>query len=891
MADGSINFDTKVDTKGAEEGLKETKKNAQKQISQIEKEINNSGKSVDNITAKYDKLNKKLSDTYAKMDEIAQKTRDANSYTGVVTEKGAVNQGVSDADIVNKLSANTEYQKLLTEVTNIEGEMKKCNEEIRKSKSLQDSLNSSLNTANQELNQMNALETQFSNELSKNDYLSGIKSFEQYKQELSDVTIRMRTIESIAQKISDENISKGIDSSKVNEFKNKLLGANKEYQGLNLKLQALNSSQNKYNNNISKVKSIVSGISSKFGSVNNETQKVKKSTDNFSNSISSGIKRIAKMGLAVLSVQSAYSLLTQCTNNWLNSQDQVAKQITANMQYMQFAIGSMLKPALEGLVTILYKVLSVVASIVNSLFGVNLFANASAKAYSKIAKSASEASESTSKLASFDSLDVLQDDNSSGGSGISTPDFDLSNIDSEFLNLADDLKKLLSSIFEPFKLAWDSTGKSVIDGMENSFQGLKNLGKTVGQSIFEVWTNGTGQVSVENILKIFAKILNCVGNIATALTNAWNNNKNGTAIIQNIWDIFNDILKIIDDIGVSLQNWTVSENFQSALTNLVGFVNEILDYLHQIADWILEMYESYLSPVVDEILVYITDIIDDILKIFETWKPVVNSIVENIENTLEPVVQALSGTLKYIITVLEGIIDFVTGVFTGDFEKSINGLSNIIQGFEVFFHNTVESLGNLFISIFKNAINSIKNFFVALKEWIVNVLGSIGNFLYKNFGEIGTTIADTISSTIKSVVNGLLQLVENKVNSFISMINGAVDIINAIPGVSISYISNIQLPRLAQGAIVNNPGRGVPVIAGEAGSEAILPLEQNTEWMDVLVDKTVAKMTAIIRDALKEMTINLNFDGTLSQFIRLLVKEIDKEKNRTGSQIITINSN
>ena len=46
-----------------------------------------------------------------------------------------------------------------------------------------------------------------------------------------------------------------------------------------------------------------------------------------------------------------------------------------------------------------------------------------------------------------------------------------------------------------------------------------------------------------------------------------------------------------------------------------------------------------------------------------------------------------------------------------------------------------------------------------------------------------------------------------------------------------------QIPKLALGGIVNRPGRGVPAIIGEAGAEAVLPLENHTEWMDVLADK------------------------------------------------------
>ena len=56
----------------------------------------------------------------------------------------------------------------------------------------------------------------------------------------------------------------------------------------------------------------------------------------------------------------------------------------------------------------------------------------------------------------------------------------------------------------------------------------------------------------------------------------------------------------------------------------------------------------------------------------------------------------------------------------------------------------------------------------------------------------------------------------------------------------------MSIPRLARGGIVNNPGRGVPLIAGEAGREAVLPLENHTEWMDILADKINAGVQKIV---------------------------------------------
>ena len=60
--------------------------------------------------------------------------------------------------------------------------------------------------------------------------------------------------------------------------------------------------------------------------------------------------------------------------------------------------------------------------------------------------------------------------------------------------------------------------------------------------------------------------------------------------------------------------------------------------------------------------------------------------------------------------------------------------------------------------------------------------------------------------------------VEEKINRFIRLLNGAIGIINKIPGVNITKITELSIPRLADGGIVNE---GQMFIAREAGPELV----------------------------------------------------------------------
>ena len=57
-----------------------------------------------------------------------------------------------------------------------------------------------------------------------------------------------------------------------------------------------------------------------------------------------------------------------------------------------------------------------------------------------------------------------------------------------------------------------------------------------------------------------------------------------------------------------------------------------------------------------------------------------------------------------------------------------------------------------------------------------------------------------------SEVNGVLSTAVKIINGFISAINFAIDIINAIPGVNISRLDKLNVTKLAKGAVIDRVG-------------------------------------------------------------------------------------
>lgn len=102
---------------------------------------------------------------------------------------------------------------------------------------------------------------------------------------------------------------------------------------------------------------------------------------------------------------------------------------------------------------------------------------------------------------------------------------------------------------------------------------------------------------------------------------------------------------------------------------------------------------------------------------------------------------------------------------------------------------------------------------------------------------------DCIKSGAKAAFNGIISAIEGAVNNIIRKINTlswkVPDWVPKIGGNTWGFnFSEIYIPRLATGGIAT---RSTLANIGEAGKEAVLPLENNTQWMDVLADKIAAR--------------------------------------------------
>ncbi len=840
MADGSIHIDTKINRKGAEQGLKELKKEADTKVKQLERGVASAGKEVEKLNEKFTQSSQELQNVQNKMDGVSDKILE--TYKDFA---GGMSENKFDRFIQSQIEADSEYKKLQKEQEQLNAKVKNYKTKLEEAKGKQTQLNSSLGIA---------------------------------KKEQTDVNSKLE----VAKRKTDE-------------------------------------------------------ISNKMKSASKNTKMVSVQSLGISKSLGGAVKKLAKYGVALIGFTGIYNLLKSSMNEWLNGSSQGAKQLQADISNLKANIGSALAPVIQSVLQIFYKILAVVGAIVKAFANINIFAKNTAKSTASTASSSKQVS---NNLASFDSLDILSKDSGSGSGGASTPEIeptDLTALMAQYEDLAERIKNIFEFIFEPFKKAWETTGQSVISSIQNAFNGLKSLGEAVGNSFKKIWENGTVQTTAETLLGILADILNIIGNVSQAWANAWNNNGNGDLIVQNLADAFNNLLGIVKGVFDVYEQWTGSESFQTFANSIISICTTLSGWFQIITDKLREIWENGGKQTFEKLLEFCSKLVEAVDVVLKAISPVVQFVLDIVTPVIEGIVRAIG----YVIDALSGVLDFVIGVFTGDWERAMQGVQQIFEGIwnaissfiwgiaegivtaiieatfniynnimttfnnvQIFLIELWTNIKNKVSEIIQNMVNGIKekfetaktsmtNIFNNIKDGVVNIFNNIKTKLVsivsdmwtalKNkFGTLGTAIGDAISGAVKTAINWILNKIESVVNSFFRMINSGIGVINAIPGVSISQLGMISIPKLARGGIVNQPTQA---IIGEAGREAVLPLENNTEWMDILADKISSRLgTSSNNDNVKELV--LKFEGELAQLARIFKPYLDEESQRKGYKLV-----
>lgn len=159
--------------------------------------------------------------------------------------------------------------------------------------------------------------------------------------------------------------------------------------------------------------------------------------------------------------------------------------------------------------------------------------------------------------------------------------------------------------------------------------------------------------------------------------------ENGTVgkIFSSLSNTFKTISGFVGDIANKFLDWTISDDFQSAIELVNDILSDIFGWIDRIASYFKKIYDEYLASDLDEILGYIDDMISDLKLLYdESLKPLIDNVISFWEETLEPIFGWLGDAIVGVVKALSGVVEFLTGVFTDDWEKAGKGAEKALGG-------------------------------------------------------------------------------------------------------------------------------------------------------------------------------------------------------------------
>lgn len=640
-------------------------------------------------------------------------------------------------------------------------------------------------------------------------------------------------------------------------------------------------------------------------------------------------------------------------------------------------------PGLNAIITALTRVANLFAQVTTALFGrqaaqqqnvaktagnIASNSNAAAAAQNKLANATKKAAKAADgSTASWDKLNVLQEDTASGGStaGAASPDTSVSALTgatgNQEIGAGVTVSPAVQTAVDAFKQIIAPLQTIDFTNLRGAFNGLVEAVKPLGKTLFSglEWAYNNifvplAKWTIEDAAPAFLRALSGAAKVLNSVLNAlkplgiwlWDNflqplaQWTGGVIVSVLDDIAGALTGISDWIDNNqglVQGMTVTVGLFFAaweISNLLEFITNAGGVIGILGSMTGAIWAATGAKIADKAeTLYLIGLYakDFVVSLAKGTAALIKSVAQWVIATAAKVADAVAQWAANAATVAWNAICVIASAVTWAFGAAIAFLTspiglvilaivaiiaivvllikhwdqvkaaaaacwawivsvwnsaaswfngNVIQPIMRFFSGLWSSIqgifggiGNWFRGVFQSAADGIRWAFSSIGSFFQGIWNTIRNM----FSNIGTTIGNSIGGAFKSVVNSIINFAENTINGFIRAINGAIGMINYIPGVNISTIREMRIPRLATGAVIP-PRAEFAAILGDQRSGT------NIEAPEGLI-------RSIVSDELSKIDFNpqvvVRASGSDSALIRWMKFEIEKEDNRVGTKFAT----
>lgn len=392
----------------------------------------------------------------------------------------------------------------------------------------------------------------------------------------------------------------------------------------------------------------------------------------------------------------------------------------------------------------------------------------------------------------------------------------------------------------------------IIDGLfsfiaDNVGRILGILSVIAGLSLFSTLAGILGTVITQ--IQLAVGVFSGWASLATALSGAFGILPQIFASIVMAINPVNVIIGVV--IATVVDLWQKSKSFRNDLVSILG----------NIATIVQKVFLNIVAPIISTVAGIIKDFVNMVLKpLWNVW-----------ETVFKDIMGIVSDLLKFVTPIFSTILDILGPIFQlslthlqGTFRIVFAAIGGIIQGAGAVIHTVVDGIRGFFNGLgtwmegtfgfkWKNVFEAVKNIVKAFRDYMGPIISSVqvifmglANFIGGVFSGNWKRAWLGVKQIFEGIVSGLGHIFKAPLNFMIDGINkflsgiGKVKIPDWVPGVGGKGFSIPKIPRLAKGGIVS-----ASTIAniGEAGTEAVIPLQRNTQGLDMIAEKISERLS------------------------------------------------
>lgn len=433
-------------------------------------------------------------------------------------------------------------------------------------------------------------------------------------------------------------------------------------------------------------------------------------------------------------------------------------QIKVNLLTAFYPIYTAILPALNALMSTVAQLTGQLASFIAMLFGTTyeaakqgasgLYDNI--QALNDTGSSANKANEKVKKLQrslmGFDQINKLTMNTDDAKKEDPAPGIDFGSATGNYSTpkWMKDIQNILKDFFKPFQDAWKNQGQRVIDAWKYALGEVIGLASAIGKSFMEVWTNGTGQLFIENILILLADVLGIIGDIAGAFRRAWEDDGRGTRLIQSFFDMWNRILELLHEIAVAFRNAWNDGRGESIAANILEIYTNIFNTIGNIAEQLKKAWKE--GKVGESIFGTILDAVDDLLGNINSMTKATEEWAKNLDFT--PLLKAIDGLFKSIRPILKNVGDGLEWLY-----------KNVLLPLASFFIEDYVPKYFDYLSAALDVLNQVIEIFKPIFKWFWDVvivpLTQVAKFLIIGQIELLTKGLEFLAGVLEKVANAV----------------------------------------------------------------------------------------------------------------------------------------